>query len=153
MAGGGYSGGNFSEPVANINVTPLVDVMLVLLVIFMVTAPMLQQGVEVNLPKAATAPISGNAEEVVVSITKNGDIYLGSGNKLSLAELPAKVKAIMETRREEERKIYIKGDTELDYGRIMSVMGKIHEAGIGQIGLISAAGSSDDEDKPASKRK
>lgn len=154
MAGGGYNGGSFSEPVANINVTPLVDVMLVLLVIFMVTAPMLQQGVEVNLPKAATAPIAGSSEQVVVSITKNGDIFLGAGNKVPLSELPAKAKAIMEARREEDRKIYIKGDTELDYGRIMDVMSKIHEAGISQIGLISAAGSaSEDETKSSGKQK
>lgn len=152
MAGGGYGGGGYSEPVANINVTPLVDVMLVLLVIFMVTAPMLQQGVEVNLPKASTAPISGDAEEVVVSINKAGEIFLGSGNKLEVGELAAKVKAVMDLRPAEERKIYIKGDTELDYGRIMEVMSKIHEAGIQQIGLVSAPTGSGNEKKSEDKK-
>jgi biopolymer transport protein TolR len=73
MAGGN----NFQMdgPVANINVTPLVDVMLVLLIIFMITAPMLQQGVEVNLPKATTAPLKGSSEQVVVSLNKDGEIF------------------------------------------------------------------------------
>lgn len=133
-------GNNFDSdgPVATINVTPLVDVMLVLLVIFMITAPMLQQGVEVNLPKATTAPLKGSNEQIVVSIDKGGDIYLGSGNKLTLESLPAKINAVMEARAGSERKVYIKGDTGLTYGRIMEVMAKLHEAGIQQIGLVSA---------------
>ena len=76
--------GNFSAdsdgPIAAINVTPLVDVMLVLLVIFMVTAPMMQQGVEVDLPKATTAPLKGSTEQIVVSLDKTGAIFIGSGN-------------------------------------------------------------------------
>ena len=134
----GYDGGGDNGPVASINVTPLVDVMLVLLVIFMVTAPMLQQGVEVNLPKATTAPLSGSTEQVVLSIDKSGDVFLGAGNKVELDEIPAKVGAVMQSRPEEERKIYIRADTDIPYGRIMEVMGKLHEGGIHQIGLISA---------------
>ncbi|MBX7144762.1 MAG: protein TolR [Oligoflexia bacterium] len=138
MAGAnGYTG---DGPVANINVTPLVDVMLVLLVIFMVTAPMLQQGVEVNLPKASTSGLKGSSEQVVLSVDKEGNVYLGAGNKVDLETMPAKVKAIMDTRDEAERKIYIKADTALQYGRIMEVMGRLHEAGITQIGLVSAPG-------------
>jgi biopolymer transport protein TolR len=125
--------GNFSAdsdgPIAAINVTPLVDVMLVLLVIFMVTAPMMQQGVEVDLPKATTAPLKGSTEQIVVSLDKAGTIFIGSGNK---------VKAIFANRPEEERKIYIKGDTSLGYGRIMEVMAALHAGGITQIGLVSA---------------
>ncbi|NDC36683.1 MAG: protein TolR [Proteobacteria bacterium] len=136
--GGGYSPGGDSGPVAAINVTPLVDVMLVLLVIFMVTAPMLQQGVEVNLPKATTAPLAGSTEQIVLSIDKVGDVFLGAGNKLTLDEIPAKVGAVMKERPEAERKIYIKADTEIPYGRIMEVMGRLHQGGIHQIGLISA---------------
>ncbi len=130
--------GNNDGPVATINVTPLVDVMLVLLVIFMITAPMLQQGVEVNLPKASTAPIQGNTEQVVLSLDKEGQVFLGAGNKLDLETLPDKIKAIMDARQESERKVYIKADTDLNYGRIMEVMSKLHEAGIVQIGLVSA---------------
>ena len=137
MAGGGF-GPNGGGPVANINVTPLVDVMLVLLVIFMVTAPMLQQGVEVKLPKATTAPLAGSSEQVVLSINNAGEIFLGAGNKVDLATLPAKVAAVMGQRPEADRKIYIKADSDLAYGRIMEVMGKIHEGGIHQIGLVSS---------------
>jgi biopolymer transport protein TolR len=137
MAGGSGSFDGFT-PSAAINVTPLVDVMLVLLVIFMVTAPMLQQGVEVDLPKASTAPISGSNEQVVLSIDKSGTIFLGAGNKITPDQLSAKVKAILETRAEQDRKVYIKADTGITYGAIMQVMGKLHQGGITQIGLISA---------------
>ena len=135
--------GNFSAdsdgPIAAINVTPLVDVMLVLLVIFMVTAPMLQQGVEVDLPKATTAPLRGSTEQIVISIDKAGSIYLGAGNKVEVSELAEKVKAVFANRPENERKIYIKGDTSLGYGRVMEVMAALHAGGITQIGLVSAA--------------
>jgi len=125
-------------PIAAINVTPLVDVMLVLLVIFMVTAPMLQQGVEVDLPKATTAPLRGTNEQVVLSVDKEGAIFLGAGNKIEIPEIAAKVKAIFETKPENERKIYIKGDSALGYGRVMEVMAALHQGGITQIGLVSA---------------
>lgn len=126
-------------PIAAINVTPLVDVMLVLLVIFMVTAPMLQQGVEVDLPKASTAPLRGSSEQIVISLDKAGSIFLGAGNRVELPELAEKVKAIFANRPENERKIYIKGDASLGYGRIMEVMGALHAGGITQIGLVSAS--------------
>lgn len=125
-------------PVAHINVTPLVDVMLVLLVIFMVTAPMLQQGVEVNLPKATTAALKGSSEQLVLSITENGDIFLGAGNQLSLEALPDKMLAVLKRRPDDEQKVYIKADTALHYGRVMEVMGALHGAGITQIGLVSS---------------
>ncbi len=129
--------GSTEGPVANINVTPLVDVMLVLLVIFMVTAPILQQGVDVNLPKATTAPMAGSSEQVVLSIDRNGRIFLGSGNQVPAESLGVKVQAIMAARAEEDRKIYIKADTAISYGEIMQVMGKLHAAGIKSIGLVS----------------
>ena len=126
-------------PIAAINVTPLVDVMLVLMVIFMVTAPMMQQGVEVDLPKATTAPLRSSTEQIVISIDKAGEVYLGAGNKVSLQEIAPKVKAIFESKAESERKIYIKGDAALGYGRIMEVMAALHDGGITQIGLVSAS--------------
>lgn len=124
-------------PVAFINVTPLVDVMLVLLVIFMVTAPILQQGVEVNLPKATTAPLAGSAEQVVISINGGGEVFIGAGNKVEPSQLPERLEAIMKTREEGDRKVYIKADKGVEYGSIMQVMAKIHAGGITQIGLIS----------------
>lgn len=137
----GMNGFDSDGPVANINVTPLVDVMLVLLVIFMVTAPMLQQGVEVNLPKASTAPLQGTQEQVVLSIDKDGEVYLGAGNKLTLDNLGAKVSAVLDARAQDDRKVYVKADTELEYGKIMEVMSKLHASGITQIGLVSAPSS------------
>lgn len=131
--------GDDDGPIAAINVTPLVDVMLVLLVIFMVTAPMLQQGVEVDLPKATTAPLRGTSEQIVISLDKGGSVFLGAGNRVEVAELADKVKAIFANRPENERKIYIKGDASLGYGRIMEVMAALHAGGITQIGLVSAA--------------
>jgi biopolymer transport protein TolR len=122
---------------SEINVTPLVDVMLVMLVIFMVTAPMMQQGVEVELPKATTAPLKGNDEQIVLSVSKDGKAFLGADNEVPLDQLGVKVKAIFENRAEADKKIYIKGDTGASYGDIMAVMGRLHESGIYQIGLIS----------------
>ncbi len=133
-----FGGGGSDGPVANINVTPLVDVMLVLLVIFMVTAPMLQQGVDVNLPKATTAPMQGSSEQLVLSVDKGGQIFLGKENQLELDNLAEKMKAVMAARPPEEQKVYIKADTDLDYGRVMEVMSSLHKAGITQIGLVSA---------------
>jgi biopolymer transport protein TolR len=135
--GAGSNGGELS-PSANINVTPLVDVMLVLLVIFMVTAPMLQQGVEVDLPKTASTPLKGSAEQVVISIDKNGQLFLGSGNPLTLEELPKKVALVLESKVASERKVYIKGDRGLSYGVIMKVMATLYQGGITQIGLVSS---------------
>lgn len=136
-------GSNFQSdtdgPIANINVTPLVDVMLVLLVIFMVTAPMLQQGVEVDLPKATTAPLRGSSEQIVISVDKAGAVFLGAGNKVEVPELAAKVKAIFANKPPEMHKVYIKGDSSLGYGRVMEVMAALHEGGITQIGLVSAS--------------
>ena len=133
----GYSASG-DGPVANINVTPLVDVMLVLLIIFMVTAPMLQQGVEVDLPKATNAPLKGSEEQLVISIDKAGAVFLGAGNKIDVAAIGPKVKGILAPRPEEQRKVYIKADAALQYRVLMEVMGSLHENGITQIGLVSA---------------
>jgi len=137
LSNAGYSNGN-EGPVANINVTPLVDVMLVLLIIFMVTAPMLQQGVEVDLPKATNAPLKGSNEQVVISIDKTGVVYLGAGNRVDVPSLGPKIAAILAPRPEPERKVYIKADGALPYRVLMEVMGSLHESGIHQIGLVSA---------------
>ncbi len=134
----GFSESFDDGPNATINVTPLVDVMLVLLVIFMVTAPMMQEGVEVNLPKATAGALKGSSEQVVVSVDKEGAVYLGSGNKVEPSELGPKLKAIMEKRDPADRKVYIKGDTGVVYGKMIEVMAGLHQSGITQIGLVSA---------------
>lgn len=148
----GSFGSENDGPVATINVTPLVDVMLVLLVIFMITAPMLQQGVEVNLPKATTAPVEGNSEQVVVSVNRTGEIFIGAGNKVESDQFAKKIKAILDVRPEGDRKVYIKADTDLAYGRIMDVMAMLHEAGIYQIGLISAPFAPGESNKAAKEK-
>lgn len=140
-------------PVANINVTPLVDVMLVMLVIFMVTAPMLQQGVDVNLPKATTAALKGTDEQVVISIDAAGDVYIGKENKIELEKLAEKIHAIMKVKKEAEQKVYIKADTDLNYGRVMEVMGKLHQGGVMQIGLVSAPVDNASKKETATKKK
>ena len=124
--------------VATINVTPLVDVMLVMLVIFMVTAPMLQQGVDVNLPKVTSGPMQGSDEQVVISIDQDGKVYLGSKNEVAVDQLADRIKAIMEAKKSQGDKVYIKADSAIDYGKVMGVMGALYSGGITQIGLVSA---------------
>lgn len=136
-----------SGALSQINVTPLVDVMLVLLVIFMVAAPMLQEGVELQLPKESIAPLSGDGEKLVVSITKNGTVSLGKGNELAIDEIGNKIKAIIALR--EDKSVYIRADRRVDYGTVMSVMARIRRAGIEKIGLITdptAKGFANNED-------
>src|SRR5436190_142282 len=86
------------EELSQINVTPLVDVMLVLLVIFMVTAPILQQGVELELPRETISPIEGEGDQLVVSITKNGEVFIGEGNKVPIETLGVKLTGILSRR-------------------------------------------------------
>lgn len=134
-AGGSDFGGSLKS---EINVTPLVDVMLVLLVIFMVTAPMLQQGVEVNLPKTSNNPLAGSDEQLVISVDKSGKIYMGAGNLVPLEEIGKRASAVLAKRPPEARKAYIKADAQLQYQVIMELMGKLHQSGVTQIGLMSA---------------
>ncbi|MCB0340004.1 MAG: biopolymer transporter ExbD, partial [Bdellovibrionales bacterium] len=92
--------------------------MLVLLVIFMITAPILQQGVEVNLPKATTAPLAGSAEQLVVSVDSNGKVFIGAGNEVDPKEIGKKVSAILSSRSPEDQKVYIKADQDISYGKL-----------------------------------
>lgn len=118
----------------------------------MVTAPMMQEGVEVNLPKATTGALKGSAEQVVISVDKEGAIYLGAGNKINSSEIGPKIKAIMEKREPDDRKVYIKGDTGVVYGKMIEVMASLHQSGITQIGLVSAPGASAPDSNPVSKK-
>jgi len=120
--------------ISQINVTPFVDVMLVLLVIFMVTAPILQQGVQVNLPEAKAGAIAGNEEPLVVSITKKGQVYLND-NRIKLAELKLKLQAIRQVQKGKE--VFLRADKSVPYGVVMKAIATIKEAGIVKLGMIT----------------
>ncbi len=119
---------------SEINVTPFVDVMLVLLVIFMVTAPMMQQGIDVNLPKTASSGVALNEDPFVLTIDSAGRLK-AADIQISIADTREKIKAIFETRK--NKQIYIQADRKVDYGIVAEVMGEIRAAGILNISLIT----------------
>ncbi|HUC99799.1 MAG TPA: protein TolR [Candidatus Polarisedimenticolaceae bacterium] len=123
-----------STTISQINVTPLVDVMLVLLVIFMVTAPIIQQGVQVNLPQAKAAAIPGTDELLVVSIAKNGRIYLND-NVMTLDELGAKMRAIRSNLG--DKQVYVRADQDVRYGLVMQTIAELKQAGIDRVGMVT----------------
>ena len=120
--------------IAQINVTPLVDVMLVLLVIFMVTAPIIQQGVQVNLPQAKSGAIPGTEELLVVTIAKNGNVYLND-NAMSLDELGKKLRAIRKL--QADKQVYLRADQDVRYGIVMKTIAEIKQAGIERLGMVT----------------
>lgn len=124
-----------SGSLSQINVTPLVDVMLVLLIIFMVTAPILQQGVELELPQETISPIEGEGEQLVVSIDRNGDVFIGHGNPVDFRQLGNRLKYIISQRT--DKRVFIRADRKISYDRVMAVMGAIRRAGIYKVGLIT----------------
>jgi biopolymer transport protein TolR len=119
---------------SEINVTPLVDVMLVLLVVFMITAPMMQQGIDINLPKTATAGIEARTEPLVITIKANHIILIGE-KKVELSGLGGKIKGIFKTR--SDKQVYIKADKKVDYGIVAEVIADIKAAGIESVGLVT----------------
>ena len=122
------------QPMAEINVTPFVDVMLVLLVVFMVTAPLLSVGVKVDLPTAEADVIRGNDEPLTVSIDGSGQVYLQE-SPISVQDLVPKLRAI--TSEKPDTRIFVRGDKEINYGLVMEIMGAINSAGFGKVSLIT----------------
>lgn len=120
--------------ISQINVTPLVDVMLVLLVIFMVTAPIIQQGVQVNLPQAKAGAIPGTEELLVVTIAKNGRVYLND-NPVSTGELGNKLRAIRKL--QADKQVYLRADQDVRYGLVMKTIAEIKQAGIERLGMVT----------------
>jgi biopolymer transport protein TolR len=123
-----------TESISQINVTPLVDVMLVLLIIFMVTAPILQQGVSVELPKVAAGPLAGQEEQLVINVGKTGQLYLND-TAMTPADLTVKLRAIAASR--PDRQLYVRADQAVSYGEVMRVMGAVREAGLVRVGLVT----------------
>jgi biopolymer transport protein TolR len=119
---------------SEINVTPLVDVMLVLLIIFMVTAPMLSMGIDVNLPRVKTKSIDIAEEKLVLTINENKEVFLNKTG-VALSDLKAKLTAIYAGR--VDREIFLRADKSVSYGFVVEVMSEIRKAGIDKLGMIT----------------
>jgi biopolymer transport protein TolR len=136
--GGGRRGGKRRggrRPMADINVTPMVDVMLVLLIVFMVAAPLLTVGVPIDLPQTKAKELNTESKPITVSITPVGDIFLGDQR----VEIAGRAAAIAQkTTYGTEDRIYVRGDQTANYGAVMKVMGVLSAAGYSKIGLITA---------------
>ncbi|WP_129138622.1 protein TolR [Modicisalibacter coralii] len=144
---GPFNRGPHRKPMGEINVVPFIDVMLVLLVIFMITAPMMTQGVQVELPKVTSEPIDvpDDSEPLVVSVNRDGEYFLSVGDgqtPLSLDEISNKVIAILQ--RKPQTPVMVKGDQSVSYGQVVTLMSTLQTAGVPNVGLIS--------DPPPAKR-
>ncbi len=126
--------GHRHSPMSDINVTPMVDVMLVLLIVFMVTAPLLAVGVPIDLPKTQATALNTPTRPVTISVTDDGRIYL-MDDVVPVDELVPRLDELMQTGADE--RIYVRGDTAAQYGTVMQVMGLLSGAGYNQIGLIT----------------
>jgi biopolymer transport protein TolR len=125
--------------ISEINVTPMVDVMLVLLIVFMVSAPLLTVGVPVDLPQTQAKSLDKGQEPLVVSVTTKGDVFLQSSDTPTpIEELVAKLKAVTDARGGgSEERIYVRADRKADWGAVMSVMGRLSAAGFHKVALVT----------------
>ena len=130
---------------SEINVTPLVDVMLVLLIVFMVAAPLMTVGVPVDLPETRAKPLQGDSEPINISLDKDHKVFLQE-TEIDPETLVAKLEAIAKNGYEE--RIFVRADTSVDYGSVMKIMGSLNEAGYRKIGLVTG---SDPDHKPQKK--
>lgn len=132
---------NRRRPMSEINVVPYIDVMLVLLVIFMVTAPLLYQGVDIELPQAEADPLSQDEREpVIVEVDRNGRMYLSIGDQPD--DAPVRIEEIIQIvatlmRAQPDTPIYVRGDAEVPYARVIMVMTALQQAGVPQVGLMT----------------
>ena len=134
---------------SNINVTPMVDVMLVLLIIFMVITPMLNNKVNVTLPTATQAIMMENASKedaVSVAVTRDGNTYLG-GERVNPDDLPAKIEAKMQNKPDSEKEVYLRADIRANYGNVMDAVDQIRAAGVSQLGLLTERPDTDTTSK------
>ena len=141
MAGGAIGAGRNGrgrhkgyKPLSEINVTPLVDVMLVLLIVFMVTAPLLTVGVPIELPETEARQLPGDKEPLTISVSADGKVFL-QNTEIALDEMVAKLQAIAEGGY--DQRVYVRGDRNVGYGEVMRVMGRISGAGFKSIGLVT----------------
>ena len=138
--------GNSSDMMSEINVTPLVDVMLVLLIIFMVAAPMMVQGVDVDLPEATTDPLPSDKEYLLVTINERHEIYINDV-QIGLDFLRDKLSKILENRK--EREVYLRADKNISYGMVVRVMAELKGAGVETLGMVTEP----EDRKPLGKKR
>jgi biopolymer transport protein TolR len=137
LMGGRGSRGRY-RPMSEINVTPLVDVMLVLLIIFMVAAPLMTVGVPVDLPRTNATPLNQEQEPLTITVNPEGRIFLQE-TEVALDALVPQLQAIMRNQRQDgpERRIFVRGDRAISYGRVMEVMGTVSSAGFSRVALLA----------------
>jgi biopolymer transport protein TolR len=145
------SNGNSKGMVSDINVTPLVDVMLVLLIIFMVTAPMMTHGVDVKLPETSAPAIPTKSERLVVTVTGDHKIFINE-QQVQIDELESKLSAINQNRANSDG-VFLRADDAIPYGYVMQVMGLIRQAGISKIGMVTEPEKGPGQETPGRKSK
>ena len=132
---GKFRSGRSFRPMAEINVTPMVDVMLVLLIVFMVAAPLLTVGVPVDLPKTKAEALKGQDEPLSITVNAGGKVFLQETEIANIEDLAARLLAISQNKR--DTRIFIRGDKGINYGRVMEVMGMVNGAGFTQVALVT----------------
>ena len=132
----GEAGEDRYAPLAEINVTPMVDVMLVLLVIFMVTAPLLMVGVPLDLPKTKAAAITAPKQPIVLSLNRNGELFIGD-DRVPPGELEDRLAAL--AAEDPTRIVYVRGDKTITYAQLMDMLGQVNRAGFAKVSLVAAA--------------
>ncbi|MDA3916081.1 MAG: protein TolR [Deltaproteobacteria bacterium] len=134
-------GANSDQLMSDINVTPFVDVMLVLLIIFMVTAPMMVQGVDVNLPKATSKALKGGEDRLIISVDEDSKVYINE-QVVSVEFLTKKLSAILENF--DKKNVYLRADKKVSYGIVVNVISKIKKAGVDSLGMITLPDTEDE---------
>jgi biopolymer transport protein TolR len=133
---GRHRGRSRRKVMSEINVTPMVDVMLVLLIIFMVSAPLLTVGVPIDLPQSQATSLDQDKEPLTVSVNDKGQIFL-QNSEIKVEELVAKLQAVAQARGGTEARVYVRGDKKVDYGTMMRVMGRLSGAGFHRVALVT----------------
>jgi biopolymer transport protein TolR len=144
------SGGNKSQLMSDINVTPFVDVMLVLLIIFMVTAPMMMQGVDVSLPEATAEPLESEKEHLIITIDTKNQVFINDF-QVSVDGLGEKLRKILEGR--SDREVFLKADKDISYGTVVQVMAEVKGAGVEKLGMVTEPTIFDKESQKAKSKK
>jgi biopolymer transport protein TolR len=143
-------GGNNGRMMSDINVTPLVDVMLVLLIIFMVTAPMMMQGVDVSLPEATAEPLESEKEHLIVTINTKNQVFINDF-QVTVDGLGEKLGKILEGR--SDREVFLKADKDISYGTVVQVMAAIKEAGVEKLGMVTEPSDFENESQKSKFKK